>query len=73
MVEILTFTQPNPALKAGKAKHGSDVPQIWQGRSTFCRQLNGVCRTSLLREYRAYGHFPILHFRQGQGRARGHY
>ena len=39
MVEILTFTQPNPALKAGKAKHGSDVPQIWQGRSTFAANL----------------------------------
>ncbi len=35
MVELLAFTQPNPALKAGSAPHGSDVPLLWQGKSTF--------------------------------------
>ncbi len=35
MAELLAFTQPNPALAAGTAPHGSDVPLLWQGRSTF--------------------------------------
>ncbi len=39
MVEVLAYTQPNPALLAGHAPHGSDVPRIWQGRSTFAANL----------------------------------
>ncbi len=39
MVEVLAYTQPNPALRAGHAPHGSDVPRIWQGRSTFAANL----------------------------------
>ena len=39
MVEVLAYTQPNPALMAGNAPHGSDVPQIWQGKSTFAANL----------------------------------
>lgn len=35
MVELLAFTQPNPALHAGSAPHASDVPRLWQGKSTF--------------------------------------
>jgi len=39
MVEVLAYTQPNPALLAGHAPHGSDVPRIWQGKSTFAANL----------------------------------
>ncbi len=39
MVEILAYTRPNPALLEGRAPHGSDVPQIWQGKSTFATNL----------------------------------
>ncbi len=39
MVEVLAYTQPNPALQAGDAPHGGDVPRIWQGKSTFAANL----------------------------------
>lgn len=35
MVEVVAFTQPNPALRAGAAPHGGDAPLIWRGKSTF--------------------------------------
>lgn len=39
MVELLAYTQPNPALREGQAFHAGDVPLIWQGKSAFCANL----------------------------------
>ena len=39
MVELLAYTQANPALRGGLAPHGGDVPLLFQGRSTFAANL----------------------------------
>ena len=39
MLELLAYTQPNPALQEGLASHAGDVSLIWQGQSVFCANL----------------------------------